>query len=172
MSIIIKRITSKDLNKFFDFFKRTTAAEFPEYSRKKLNFIILTGWNRKRYQNLLKQNNRFILAAWNKNKIVGILDAEQPFWGVCFCCWLMVAKQFQGKGIGTNLLEKLEKVASKKGVHMIYLFAYKRNVPYYKKIGYQFVGNMKKSWSGQDNYIFTKLLREPKEKNYSKRVRL
>ena len=116
MSIIIKRITSKDLNKFFDFFKRTTAAEFPEYSRKKLNFIILTGWNRKRYQNLLKQNNRFILAAWNKNKIVGILDAEQPFWGVCFCCWLMVAKQFQGKGIGTNLLEKLEKVASKKGV--------------------------------------------------------
>ena len=172
MKTVIKRITPEDLNKFFNFFRQTVVAEFPEYSKKKLEYIIKKGWNKKTYRDALRHNNRFILAAWNENKIVAILDAEQPFLGVCFCSWLMVDHKFQKKGLGTKLLKELEKAASKKGVHMIYLYAYKHNVPYYKKIGYNYAGNMKKSWFGMDDHIFTKLIREPKEKNYLRTIRI
>lgn len=172
MTVLIKRITVKDLGKFFDFFERTVAAEFPEYSKKELDFILNKYWSKKAYRNWLKNNRRFILAAWDKNKIIAVLDAEQPFLGVSFCSWLMVDRKFQGKGIGTRLLQQLEKTAVKKGAHMIYLYTSKHNVSYYKKIGYELGGIIKKSWFGQDNYIFSKLLRQPKESNYLKRIRL
>ena len=97
-----------------------------------------------------------ILGAWQGDKIVGVLDAGLPMGGVCFCNWLMVDRLMQRKGIGTKLLLKLEEMMKEKGAHMIYLYSSEKNNPYYEKIDYELIGNMKKSWFGQDHHLFTK----------------
>ncbi len=166
MKIIIKRIALKDLDAFFEFFQKTVTEEFPEYSKEDLEYIFTRGWRKKNYKNWLKNKKRYILGAFNQGRLIALLDAEKPDTGVCFCCWIMVDKKMQRRGVGTSLLAKLESIMKNKGAHMIFLYAGKQNIPYYKKIGYKWVGNMEKSWMGQDHHIFTKLIQKPKEENY------
>ncbi len=168
MKITIRRITLKNFDHFFDFFKKTVSSEFKEYSKGDLNYIFSRGWSKKRYVSWLKNKDRFILGAFYKNKLVAVIDTEMPFLGVCFCSWLMVDKKLQNKGVGTKLLKELEKIMKKKGVHMMLLYADKHNIPYYKKVGYKWVGNINKSWFGQDHHVFVKHIQKPKEKNYLK----
>src|SRR3989338_3007834 len=172
MKFDIKRITLKNLDEFYEFFKKTVAKEFWEYSKGDLGYIFTKGWSKKTYRDLLKNKDSFIIAALDNGKIVGILNADKPRLGVCFCSWLVVDKKYQGKGIGTKLIKEFEKKAYKKNLHMVYLYASIHNVSYYKKVGYKLVGNLKKAWFGQDYYIFTKLLCAPKEKNYLRKIKL
>jgi ribosomal protein S18 acetylase RimI-like enzyme len=164
----IRRITTNDLDPFYDFFKKTVSTEFPEYSPKAKEYIFSRGWNKERYESFLNNQNRFILGAWYGEKLTAILDAELPFMGVCFCSWIMVDRQFQKKGIGTKLLRQLEEEMRQRHAHMIFLYASSHNNSYYEKLGYEWSGIMKKSWFGQDHNVFTKLLQEPKEENYLK----
>jgi hypothetical protein len=62
----------------------------------------------------------------------------------------------------------MEKVMKEKDAHMLYLYSGQGKVPFYKKVGYEWVGVMKKSWFGQDHHVFTKLLSEPVEENFLK----
>lgn len=168
MNIKIKKITLKDLDIFYDFFQRAVISEFKEYSEKDREFIFNKGWSKARYESFLKNGNRFILGAWDDEKLVALLDAELPYLGVSFCNWLMVDAKYQKKGIGTKLIREFEDVMKEKGAHMIYLYAGPCNVSYYQKVGYELNGTMKKSWFGQDHSVLTKLLQEPKEENYLK----
>ena len=166
MKMKIRKITLKDITIFFEFFQKTVSAEFPEYTKGDLEYIFTRGWSKKNYKDWLKNKERYILGAFNDGKLIAFLDAKEPELGVCYCNWIMVDKKHQKKGIGTNLLSKLEKDMKNKGAHMIFLYAGKQNIPYYKKIGYKWVGNMKKSWLGQDHHILTKLIQKPTEENY------
>ena len=168
MNINIRKITLKDLDSFYSFFNKTVIKEFPEYSKGDLEYIFKRGWGKENYKNWLSNKERYILGAFSENKIIGLLDAESPHIGVCFCSWIMVDRKIQKKGIGTKLLSKLEIEMKRKGVHMIFLYADKKNIPYYKKVGYKWVGNMEKAWFGQDHNILTKLIQKPTEKNYLK----
>lgn len=162
----IKRITLKDLDVFFDFFQKTVKSEFPEYSKGDLEYIFTRGWSKEYYKEWLNNKERYILGAFNDGKLIALLDAKEPELGVCYCNWIMVDRKLQKKGIGTKLLSKLEIEMKRKGVHMLFLHADKKNISYYKKVGYKWVGNMEKAWFGQDHHIFTKLIQEPKEENY------
>lgn len=166
MKTTIKKITLKDINIFYEFFQKTVKEEFPEYSKGDLKYIFTRGWSKKNYREWLKNENRFILGAFNNKKLIALLDAENPQLGVCFCSWIMVDRKLQKKGIGTKLLSKLEIEMKRKGVHMIFLYADKKNIPYYKKVGFKWVGNMEKAWFGQDHHILTKLIQKPTEENY------
>ncbi len=66
------------------------------------------------------------------------------------------------------MLKKWEEVAKEKGAHGLQLEADKRNVEFYKKMGFKEVGFLEKGYFGTSNYIFFKVIQEPKEENFLK----
>src|SRR3972149_9444864 len=110
--IEIRKITLRSLDAFYTFFKKNFALLFPEYNKKEIRFILKArwGWSRKRYRELLEEKDRIILGAYDGRKIVGILDAELPEAGVSECDWIMVHKDYQGKGIGKELMKEWERI--------------------------------------------------------------
>lgn len=168
MTITVKRVTKRTLDSYFEVFSNTLITQFPEYSKKKIEFFISMPWSKRRYKKLLRNKNRLLLGAWVNNKLASVLDAEMPFGGVSLCIWVMVDSKFQRKGVGIKLLTTWENIVKKKGSHSLYLYADKRNISYYKKLGFELLGLWSRSWFGGDVYIFTKLIQEPREENYLK----
>lgn len=168
MKIIIRKVKNNEVDKFYDFFKKSLSPLFPEYNKKEVNFMLTKGWTKERLINSLKNKKKILFSAFDGNKIIGTLEAETPFMGVAFGVWLMVDKKYQRKGIGSQLIEKFEKTVKKMGAHSTYLYTSDKNLDYYKNRGYEFVGVHKKAWLGQDHYYFAKQIGKPKEENYLK----
>lgn len=169
--ILIKKITPRALDDFYSFFKKNLPGLFPEYNKREIKFILNNrwGWSKKRYSELLKDEDRIILAAYDGKKIVGTLDAEPPVTGLSECEWIMVASGYQGQGIGRRLLKEYEKVLKKMGGHIIFVDDPEgRARSFYLKNGFKKTGYIPKGWLGKDAYIFTKLIQNPKPKNYLK----
>jgi len=99
---------------------------------------------------------------------VGIFIADKLYGGISYGVWLIVDSNFQGRGIGESLLKHWEDEVKKQGGHGLKLEADKRNVEYYKKMGFRLVGLEKKSYYGLDEYVFQKTIAQPKEENFFK----
>ena len=170
MPIKIKRITTKSLNGYFSFFRKNFPLLFREYSEREVKFILTGrwGWSKKRYRELLADHDRIILAAFDLRKIVCILDAELPDFGVSECEWVMVHKDYQGKGIGKALLKEWEAIVKKSGGHSLYLDSRGTNASLYIKRGFTLLGLYRKGWFGKNTYIFTRQIQKPNAKNYLK----
>jgi len=78
--------------------------------------------------------------------------------GVCLIDALAIKPEFQGYGLGKQLLNFAEKYARKKGCHKLWCFSlaiYKAK-GFYLKMGFQQEGLLRKHWFGMDCYIFGK----------------
>lgn len=164
----IRKITIKDLDIFFALFSRILKTEFPEYSIRTKEFMIRNknGWNKKKYRKWILDSSKFILGAWKKGKLVGVFEGETMVGGVSLCTWIMVDPDFQKQGIGKKILQAWESVSLKKGIHSLFLYSTKKNIPFYTKAGFELSGVHKKGWFGSDDYMLTKLIQEPKEENF------
>lgn len=70
---------------------------------------------------------------------------------------MAVKKNFRGEGIGTKLIEELDKWALANKFHYIYLNTETdKNIEFYKKRGFRYVGIQKNSWFGEDEHILEK----------------
>lgn len=166
----IRRLKPVDLKEMFMLFARVLNESFPEYSPN-IKTAMTAGkkyWNKANYAKRLVNPDRYIIGAFNANKLVGLLDAEMPFAGVSFVVWLMVDKDYRGRGIGENMVAVWEKNMKKRGAHLLYLFADDRNIEFYKRVGFKISGSFEKGWFGTDDNLFTKLIREPNEENFLK----
>lgn len=166
--LIIRKLTLKDHQELFNLFSSLIATQFPEYSPNIRKALVNHPkyWNSAKYKKHLRSEDRFILGAFMANTLVGLIDAEMPFGGVSFAVWLMVHPQHQRKGIGTALLNKWEEEMLTHGTHLLYLYSDKRNIAYYRKLGFTKSGLMKNSWFGSNDYLLTKHIQEPKEENF------
>lgn len=154
----IKNSETKQLKKIFT----KTLREFPEYSKKTLDFFSSDPY-RKRMITL-----RTHIGAFVGSKLVAYLLGPEPEGGVSWIYWLAVLKNYQGRGIGTTLLGFFEKLCIKQGVHSILFYADKRNVGFYLSRGYKVIGLDEKSYFGPDAYIMKKLIQKPNEKKFLK----
>jgi GNAT superfamily N-acetyltransferase len=168
MKAQIRKIEKNEIDIFFDVFSKCIKTQFPEYSINKIRYFLSKMWSKKEYRKCFADKARFILGAWIDRRLVGILDAKMPVGGVSRCVWLMVELDFQGQGVGKKLLDEWERIVKIKGAHSLYLDADNRNVPFYKKVGFSKIGFWKKSWFGNDMYLFAKTIQEPREENYLK----
>lgn len=95
------------------------------------------------FARLFDDTNTTSYVAEIKKNIVGYarmkINEEQKR---CYLESLYVLPEFQGKGIGTDLLKIVEKNALKNSFHQIWLGVMEQNIPsleWYKKLGFQFV---------------------------------
>lgn len=95
------------------------------------------------FARLFDDTNTTSYVAEIKKNIVGYarmkINEEQKR---CYLESLYVLPEFQGKGIGTDLLKIVEQNALKHSFHQIWLGVMEQNIPsleWYKKLGFQFV---------------------------------
>lgn len=167
-NIVIKKIDASEIDLFYDLFEKCLQAEFPEYSEKMIHRIL------NRPQSFTRQNIAFWLKTGVNHAFLGYLDNQLAGFilgrnvdhGVSQLSWLGILKGFQRKGLGRKLLETWEILVEEQGAHVVHVYSFQRDLPFYKKCGYSLLAIDEKSWFGVDHYILRKHLQEPKEENY------
>lgn len=90
------------------------------------------------------RNSHSLVTAWEGDKLVGLGNAISDGHLVVYYPHFLVHPEYQGKGIGIQLLEKMqEKYAD---FHMQVLTADGDTVEFYKKIGFKRAGETKSMW--------------------------
>lgn len=161
MNITIREIKDTEIDDLKKVFLETVQNEFPEYSQNIRDYF-----TKAYFTQMMKCEIK--LGAFCNKTLVGYLLANKPFGGILFVNWLAILKDYQRKGIGKIILKQIEKTALKLGAHSIHLEAEKRNLPFYKSMGFIEFGFDKEGYFGTDNYLLKKVLRKPDERNFLK----
>lgn len=158
-------LQAKDSEKFYPFFKKIVEEFFyPEYTRKTITYFFEEEYTPEAIKKYASKGN--VIVAKDGDDFVGFLLYGHPEGGVSFCNWISVEEKYQGNGIATKLLEMYESDAKKLGAHCILLCTEERNLEFYKKRGYQYMGLNPKGYYGVADYWFFKTIQEAKEENY------
>lgn len=166
MKIEIRKATKEDIQNIFNCFKNWVMEFFPEYSINVRRKFLEKDFNE---SYLCKQvREGLVLIPFCNSEPVGLFVSEKLSAGISYCSWLIVDKKFHKQGIGKRLLKYWEDAIKKRGGHGLRLDADKRNVEYYKKMGFRLIGLNEKSYYGSDDYLFKKTIAEPKEENFFK----
>ncbi len=160
MNICIKKIEEKDKPELEKIYIQTVQQEFPEYSQQIRDHFTSGAYK----QSMLGKHIK--IGVFDDKKLIGFLLADDPIGGVMFIFWLGIIPNYQGKGLGTELVHYIEKMALKMGVHNIQLQADERNVSFYKHLGFEILGFDAKGYFGADSYIMKKLIQEPRPESF------
>ena len=160
MKFTVRKLIQKDLPQLVELLNKTLDEAFIHYQKrtrqayKRLSDI-------KYYTRVLNRKTSIALGAFAKGKILGFISLESKDGGVGLVEWFIVDKSYRGKGLGTALMARLEKEAISKYYHHIFLYTEtKKNIEFYKRRGFEYVGLQKKSWFGEDEHMMQKILRD------------
>jgi GNAT superfamily N-acetyltransferase len=90
-------------------------------------------------------NSHSLFSAWDNEKLVGIGNAISDGHLVVYYPHLLVHPDYQGKGIGQMIMEKMQKQYG--NFHMQMLTADGRSIDFYKKVGFVRAGQTESMWS-------------------------
>jgi ribosomal protein S18 acetylase RimI-like enzyme len=95
-----------------------------------------------RYNKLIPEGNSF--GAYDENKLIGFVISEKRNWNNSLWIEMIhIAKDYKGKGIGSELLKSLENHAVSEKFRIIDIETQNTNVPainFYRKNGYELTG--------------------------------
>ncbi|MGA2911313.1 MAG: GNAT family N-acetyltransferase [Candidatus Levyibacteriota bacterium] len=129
--------------------------------KQKTNLAYCKIYNQEYFTKLLNNKENAIFGAYQGLKLAGVIVIKTEEGGVMHIDWLIVKKEFRGMGVGTLLLKEAEKWALANKLHYAYLFTETdKNIEFYKKRGFRFVGEHLNSWFGETEYALEKSLRD------------
>lgn len=99
------------------------------------------------YNGLL--NSETLITAWEDKKLVGLGNAISDGHLTVYYPHLLVLPEYQGKGIGKMIVDKMQEKYSH--FHMQMLTADGKAVDFYKKNGFERTGNTEPMWIYQGN---------------------
>ena len=165
----IRIISETDVEKFHKVFSLVLSEGFPEYSSELIKFFVEKDFSATLVSQKMKDGTYSILAAEEKNQIVGFLVFEKLYGGVSYCPWLGVIKEMRGRGVGKTLVEKWEEEIKKIGGHKLMMMTQANiNRKIFTKYGFTEEGHEEKSWFGLDAWVFGKTVGKPKESVFLK----
>ena len=89
-------------------------------------------------------NAHSLVSAWSGDRLVGLGNAISDGHLVVYFPHLLVHPDFQGKGVGKKIMNRLlQKYAS---LHMQMLVADQASIEFYKKLGFEKAGNTQSKW--------------------------
>ncbi len=97
------------------------------------------------------ENSHSLITAWDNDTLVGLANAISDSYLVVYYPHLLILPEYQGKGIGKMIMEKLEEKYS--GFHQQILVADSTAIDFYTKCGFVNAASCKPMWiySGNDN---------------------
>jgi ribosomal protein S18 acetylase RimI-like enzyme len=112
------------------------------------------GWSAAEKPEALGQalaNSHSLVTAWDGDKLVGLGNAISDGHLVVYYSHLLVLPQYQGRGIGTQLMWLL--MARYEGFHQHVLIADGRAIDFYRKCGFERAGKLEPMWiyAGHDH---------------------
>jgi GNAT superfamily N-acetyltransferase len=92
-----------------------------------------------------------VVTAWDETKLVGLGNAISDGYLVVYYPHLLVLPEYQGRGIGTELMRRL--MARYNGFHQHMLVADGRALEFYRKCGFERAGKTEPMWiyAGSDH---------------------
>lgn len=92
-----------------------------------------------------------LFTAWNGRRLVGLCNAISDGYLVVYYPHLLVLPEYQGQGIGTELVRRL--MARYAGFHQHMLVADGRALDFYRKCGFERAGKTEPMWiyAGHDH---------------------
>ena len=125
-------------------------------------------WRLAFFNMILRLCTGFFLVAFEETKLVGYCVGEvkkrgkqAKSEGIGHVMNVAVTKEYQGRGIGTLLIDEIERRFSEKGVKISYLEVRASNdvaKSTYEKRGYQYVKTITKYYGDEDGLIMVKNL--------------
>jgi GNAT superfamily N-acetyltransferase len=95
------------------------------------------------------KHSHTVVTAWDGEKLVGLGNAISDGYLVVYYPHLAVHPEYQGKGIGTEIIKRMKK--KYQGFHQQSLIADGRAVEFYKKCGFVEAGRCQALWIYQGN---------------------
>ena len=95
------------------------------------------GWNRmeKEYENPL-MTSYYHIAVYEKEELIGYIDSVSNGVTDAYIQDLMVHPDYQGKGVGTDLMNKMIQYLKEKRIYIISVVFEERLKPFYDKFGF------------------------------------
>ena len=97
------------------------------------------------------ENSHSLISAWDGEKLVGLANAISDGFLVVYYPHLLVLPEYQGKGIGKMIMDKMEEKYT--GLHQQILVADGRAIEFYSKCGFVKAGSCEPMWkyNGHDH---------------------
>lgn len=90
------------------------------------------------------RNSHGLITAWDEGKLVGLANAISDGFLVVYYPHLLVLPDYQGEGIGTEIVRRL--TAKYAGFHQHVLIADRECVSFYRHCGFSRAGSMEAMW--------------------------
>ena len=148
-----------DISIFFDFFKQSIDTQFEDYSKETLTYFTQKDYDKWWISKSISDKSKYIYLAMFNEKIVGFILFSKVYGGVTNASWLAVSPEFQGKGVGTTLVSEWERWAKRENAHSMYLWSKDKNIPFYKKLGFNVSGKFPNAWFGVTTNLLFKTLK-------------
>jgi ribosomal protein S18 acetylase RimI-like enzyme len=121
-----------------------------------LEIYRLNGWSSAEKPELLCKalsNSHSLISAWANGKMVGIANAISDGYLVVYYPHMIVHPDYQGEGIGTKMMEAMQKIYG--DYHQQMLTADGKAIEFYRKCGFQRAGKTESMWiyQGKDHSL-------------------
>lgn len=162
----IKKLNTEDAEKLSEMAIKSLFEDFPDYTLKTKEHQKESIFGINRLKNRLSSQSEEIWGAFISDKLVGYMIFSKPDAGVIQISWVAVDKDYQNRGIGKELIEKLKGYAIEKGVHGLHLYSADYSRDFYTKLGFEDVGIVPNGYYGLSDHYMVCKLQDPKEENY------
>ncbi len=167
MDFVIEELQEDEITPFHNLFAKILKEGFPGYSPNVIDYFLSKIYTPNAFYLWLKDNWKTFLVAKKQSKtkkeIIGFVVIDKPYGGVSFCRWLGVLKNYRKKGIGKKLIKTWINKAKKTDCHKIEVASQPAAKNFYVKCGLELEGRRKLSYFGINQFIFGKVIGEPKE---------
>lgn len=159
----ISQLSIPDLPLFHPVFSKVIAEEFPGYSKKVIEYLVLNMYSIPNYHYWIENKLKTVFIAKDKETIAGFAVVDKPYGGVSFLRWLGILKHYQNKGYGSELVAHWLQTAADQGCHKAEVTAQPEAKGFYEKMGLKLEGLRNKTYFGIDQYLFGKVLGNPND---------
>jgi ribosomal protein S18 acetylase RimI-like enzyme len=121
--------------------KITLSEQLPD-KNEYFSLFVTTGWNKdyKASPDELERTNKnswLVISAYDENKLVGFGRVVTDFVLHAMIYDMIVLPDYQGKGIGTMIIEKLVNRCKEQGIRDVQLFCAKGKKAFYERNGFE-----------------------------------
>lgn len=157
-NILISKLSINQTQDFFNLFKRVAEDDFARWTSESKKTWFEEQYNLN-FWNKITQEGLPIFVAKLNDQMIGYVAIEDINFGVAYLGWVGVIKDYQFHGIGSMLMNEIEKWCKENNIHKIELETQEPELRnFYEKHNYTLEGIRKNSWQNLDNYMFGKVL--------------